>query len=85
MSSATSIINSGRPCRSNPRILTRITRRSCCRSLRKTSSLLRDRAAVEQQIREVLIQRGISDLTAKWLDDTKSRLKIEIEKAGAKP
>ncbi len=42
------------------------------------------RAAVEEQIREVLIQRGISDLTAKWLDDTKSRLKIEIETAGGK-
>jgi hypothetical protein len=42
------------------------------------------RAAVEEQIREVLIQRGISDLTAKWLDDTKSRLKIEIESAGGK-
>jgi len=42
-------------------------------------------ATVEEQIREVLIQRGISDLTAKWLDDTKSRLKIEIESAGAKP
>lgn len=38
------------------------------------------RARVEDQIREVLIQRGISDLTAKWLDDTKSRLRIEIEK-----
>ena len=38
------------------------------------------RARVEEQIREVLIQRGISDLTAKWLDDTKSRLRIEIEK-----
>lgn len=37
------------------------------------------RGAVENQIREVLIQRGISDQTAKWLDDTKSRLKIEIE------
>jgi parvulin-like peptidyl-prolyl isomerase len=36
------------------------------------------RAAVEDQIREVLIQRGISNLTAKWLDETKSRLKIEI-------
>jgi len=44
-----------------------------------------DRAAVEQQIREVLIQRGISGLTVKWLDDTKSRLKIEIETAGARP
>jgi parvulin-like peptidyl-prolyl isomerase len=42
------------------------------------------RAAVEERIREVLIQRGISDLTAKWLDDTKSRLKIEIETAGGK-
>ena len=44
-----------------------------------------DRAAVEEQIRELLIQRGISDMTVKWLDDTKSRLKIEIETAGGKP
>ena len=43
------------------------------------------RAAVEEQIRELLIQRGISNLTVKWLDDTKSRLKIEIEAAGGKP
>jgi hypothetical protein len=43
------------------------------------------RAEVEEQIREVLIQRGISDLTAKWLDDTKSRLKIEVEAEGGKP
>ena len=43
------------------------------------------RAEVEEQIRELLIQRGISDLTVKWLDDTKSRLKIEIEAAGGKP
>ncbi|HWX38714.1 MAG TPA: hypothetical protein VNY09_05705 [Candidatus Sulfotelmatobacter sp.] len=41
------------------------------------------RASVEEEIREVLVQRGISDLTMKWLDDTKSRLKIEIEKPGA--
>jgi parvulin-like peptidyl-prolyl isomerase len=44
-----------------------------------------DRASVEEQVRELLIQRGISDLTAKWLDDTKSRLKIGIETAGGKP
>jgi len=43
------------------------------------------RAEVEEQIRELLIQRGISEMTAKWLDDAKSRLKIEIETAGAKP
>jgi parvulin-like peptidyl-prolyl isomerase len=42
------------------------------------------RAEVEEQIRELLIQRGISTQTAKWLDDTKSRLKIEIETAGGK-
>jgi parvulin-like peptidyl-prolyl isomerase len=40
------------------------------------------RNAVEDQIREVLTQRRISDLTAKWLDDTKSRLKIEIAAGG---
>ena len=42
-------------------------------------------SAVEEKIRELLIQRGISDLTAKWLDDTKSRLKIEIAPPGGKP
>ena len=40
---------------------------------------------VEEQIREVLVQRGISDLTAKWLDETKSRLKIELTPTDAKP
>jgi hypothetical protein len=35
-------------------------------------------SAVEEQIREVLTQRQISELTSKWLDDTKSRLKIAI-------
>jgi len=43
------------------------------------------RAEVDEQIRELLIQRGITDLTVKWLEDTKSRLKIEIETAGGKP
>lgn len=42
------------------------------------------RSSVDDQIREVLTQRRISDLTGKWLDDTKSRLKIERE-AGVKP
>jgi parvulin-like peptidyl-prolyl isomerase len=44
-----------------------------------------DPASVEEKIRELLTQRGISDLTVKWLDDTKSRLKIEIESAAGKP
>ena len=43
------------------------------------------RAEVDEQIRELLIQRGISEMTVKWLDDTKARLKIEIETAGGKP
>ena len=34
-------------------------------------------ADVAEQIRELLVQRGISELAAKWLDETKSRLKIE--------
>lgn len=42
------------------------------------------RAAVEEEIRELLIQRGISDLTVKWLDETKSRLKIEVEPSAGK-
>jgi parvulin-like peptidyl-prolyl isomerase len=40
------------------------------------------RSAVQEEIREVLVQRAISNLTIKWLDDTKSRLRIEIEKPG---
>lgn len=40
------------------------------------------RTAVEEKIRELLTQRKIGELTAKWLDDTKSRLKIEIETHG---
>lgn len=53
--------------------------------LAKNNQPAPDRAAVEEKIRELLTQRGISDLTAKWLDDTKSRLKIEIAPAGGKP
>jgi hypothetical protein len=54
--------------------------------LTKNNQPAPNRNEVEEQIREVLTQRKISDLTAKWLDDTKSRLKIEIEPAaGGKP
>ena len=35
-------------------------------------------ADVEGEIRELLTQRAITDLAAKWLDETKSRLKIEV-------
>ena len=48
--------------------------------LRKQNQPAPARATVEEQIREVLVQRQISDLTVKWLDDTRSRLRIEIEK-----
>jgi hypothetical protein len=37
---------------------------------------------VETQIREVLIQRAITNRVAQWLDETKSHLKIEIAPAG---
>jgi hypothetical protein len=53
--------------------------------LAKNNQPVPGRATVDEQIRELLTQRGISGLTAKWLDDTKSRLKIEIENAGGKP
>jgi hypothetical protein len=45
--------------------------------LAKTNQPAPNRADVEDQIREVLVQRRISDLAAKWLDETRSRLKIE--------
>ena len=41
-------------------------------------------ADVEGQILELLAQRAISDLAAKWLDDTKSRLKIETTMSDGK-
>jgi hypothetical protein len=41
---------------------------------------------VREQIREVLVQRGISERASTWFDETKSRLNIEIEPAaGAAP
>jgi hypothetical protein len=39
--------------------------------------------SVEEQIRELLTQRAISDLASKWLEETKSRLKIELKPSGA--
>ena len=39
--------------------------------------------AVEDTIREVLVQRAISDRAAKWLDDTREHLKIDIVMQGA--
>lgn len=37
---------------------------------------------VEEEIREVLIQRGINDHAAKWLDDARERLKIDVVSPG---
>ncbi len=42
-------------------------------------------ADVEGQIRELLTQRAITDLATKWLDETKTRLKIEVTPACGKP
>jgi parvulin-like peptidyl-prolyl isomerase len=42
-------------------------------------------ADVEGQIRELLTQRGITVLAAKWLDETKSRLKMDLTLPGTKP
>jgi hypothetical protein len=42
-----------------------------------------DLASVTEQIREVLVQQGVSDRAAGWFDETKSRLKIQIEPATA--
>ena len=40
---------------------------------------------VEDTIREVLIQRAITERAKKWLDDTRERLRIEILPEGAAP
>jgi hypothetical protein len=37
---------------------------------------------VEEEIREVLIQRAINDRAAKWLDDARERLKIDVVQPG---
>ena len=39
--------------------------------------------AVEDTIREVLVQRAINDRATQWLDDTRSRLKIDVVTHGA--
>jgi len=41
--------------------------------------------SVQDQIRELLIERGISQRAARWLDETRSRIKVEIEPAGKGP
>jgi hypothetical protein len=40
---------------------------------------------VEDTIREVLIQQAISERAAKWLDDTREQLKIDVVGEGAQP
>ncbi|HTX13987.1 MAG TPA: hypothetical protein VMD77_01745 [Candidatus Baltobacteraceae bacterium] len=40
---------------------------------------------VEDTIREVLVQRDIDTLSKQWLDDTRSRLKIDIVADGEQP
>lgn len=40
---------------------------------------------VTEQIREVLIEQGINERTAAWFDETKPRLKIELEPMDAYP
>ncbi len=42
-------------------------------------------ADVEGQIRELLTQRAITGLSTSWLDETKSRLRIEVTLPDAKP
>ena len=38
---------------------------------------------VTEQIRELLVQQGVSERAANWFDETKSRLKIQIDPATA--
>jgi hypothetical protein len=40
---------------------------------------------VRQQIREVLMEQGVNERAASWFDETKSRLKIELEPLDASP
>jgi hypothetical protein len=45
--------------------------------LAKKNQIAPSQATVEGEILELLTQRAITDLATKWLDETKSRLKIE--------
>jgi hypothetical protein len=40
---------------------------------------------VDETIREVLTQQAINDRSTQWLDDTRSRLKIDVVPHGARP
>ena len=40
---------------------------------------------IEDTIREVLVQRAISDRAAQWLDETRARLKIDVMPQGDRP
>ena len=40
---------------------------------------------VDETIREVLTQQAINDRSTQWLDDTRSRLKIDVMAHGAQP
>ena len=40
---------------------------------------------VEDTVREVLVQRAITQRATQWLDDTRSRLKVDIVTHGAQP
>jgi parvulin-like peptidyl-prolyl isomerase len=52
--------------------------------LAKKNQLTPRLADVEGEIRELLTQRAITDLATKWLEETRSRLKIETMPPGAK-
>lgn len=50
--------------------------------LRKRGQPVPPLTDVDEEIREVLIQRAINDRAAKWLDDARERLKIDIVASG---
>ena len=51
--------------------------------LRKRGEKIPPLDEVDDKIREVLIQRAIDDHSAKWLEETRKRLKIEMVQPGA--
>jgi hypothetical protein len=53
--------------------------------LAKKNQIVPRQADVEGEILELLTQRAITGMATKWLDETKSRLKIEMTLPGGKP
>ena len=78
---ATSITSFARPCRWATTTSPNTTRNNSSQRSTAKGQTAPPLSNVTEQIRELLVQQGVSERAASWFDETKSRLKIEIEPA----